>query len=241
MIYFSKINNINNLIKTEINNKNSIYKNNNIDNNNKNSIYKNNNIDNNNKDNNKNNNIDYNNKDNNKNNNIDYNNKDNNKNSIYKYKFTTNQPYFKQEVRDILNTSGWTKSYNFIETDKNNYDIGIGLRSREYMKKNSGLVEYDINGNKIYLSRTYISTPREIEIDEDNWNYGVAISKLSIPEYRKYVINHEIGHAIGYDHRKCYNNEKCPIMYQMTKGIPNNSIPSYNVVYDDINYERPLL
>jgi hypothetical protein len=161
--------------------------------------------------------------------------------NIYKYKFTTNQPYFKKEVRDILNSSGWNKKYNFIETDKNNYDIGIGLRSREYMKKTSGLVEYDINGNKIYLSRTYISTPREIEIDEDNWNYGVTISKLNIPEYRKYVINHEIGHAIGYDHRECNNNEKCPIMYQMTKGVPDNSIPSYDVTINDINYVRMLL
>ena len=161
--------------------------------------------------------------------------------NIYKYKFTTNQPYFKKEVREILNSSGWNKKYNFIETDNNNYDIGIGLRSREYMKKTNGLVEYDINGNKIYLSRTYISTPREIEIDEDNWNYGVSISKLTIPEYRKYVINHEIGHAIGYDHRKCNNNEKCPIMYQMTKGIPYNSIPSYVVTINDINSVRTLL
>jgi hypothetical protein len=170
----------------------------------------------------------------------------------YKYKFTTQQPLFKNEVRNIINNSGWNNKYSFIETDSNKYDIGIGLKSREYMEKTNSRKEYDINENRIYLSRTWIKYPsflkrsdnpdaREIEIDENNWNYGVKQSGLSIPNYKKYVINHEIGHAIGYDHKKCYSNQNCPIMYQMTKGVPNNSIPSYNVNEKDINDIRSLL
>ena len=170
----------------------------------------------------------------------------------YTYKFTTNQSDFRNDVRNIINNSGWNKLFNFKETSDNNYDIGIGLKSRKYMDETNTFNDYDENGNKIYLSRTWIRVPphlkksiksnsREIEIDENNWYYGVKKSNLSINDYKKYVINHEVGHAIGYDHRKCKIGEKCPIMYQMTKGVPEKSIPSYDVIYEDINYERPLL
>lgn len=174
-----------------------------------------------------------------------------NNQNTYTYKFTTKQSDFKNDVRNIINNSGWNNKFNFKETIDNNYDIGIGLKSRDYMDKTNTFNEYDDDGNKIYFSRTWIKVPshlkqsikpnvKEIEIDENNWYNGVKRSNLTRDEYKKYIINHEVGHAIGYDHRPCKKREKCPIMYQMTKGLPKKSSPSYEVNNNDINYVRTL-
>ena len=45
--------------------------------------------------------------------------------------------------------------------------------------------------------------------------------------YRRYVILHEVGHAIGYDHSECDEKNsikgKCPIMFPITKGAPDGT------------------
>lgn len=57
-----------------------------------------------------------------------------------------------------------------------------------------------------------------ILLNYTNWNTG-GKSNMDIDRYRRYVINHEVGHAIGRQHRKC-PGDKCiaPVMMQMTKG-----------------------
>jgi predicted Zn-dependent protease len=135
------------------------------------------------------------------------------------------------EVQSIISNSGWNKKYNLIRTyDKSRADIILNITPRHEMIKTHP--PEIVNGEPIYFSYTlYTSHPKIIHIDEDNWKFGVRRSGLSLEKYREYVINHEIGHALGYDHVLC-RDKKCSVMYQSTRGCPNEC--GYSVELKDL-------
>jgi hypothetical protein len=62
---------------------------------------------------------------------------------------------------------------------------------------------------------------REVFINEQRWlrHYADDHSDLELPAYRMYVIQHEVGHALGFDHDTCKGKgEKAPVMLQQTLG-----------------------
>ena len=130
---------------------------------------------------------------------------------------------FRNEVNNILNhPKGWT--YLGYKFNYDNKGIPIRLVSKEYIEKNIG------NGELSYFD----SRPQSygIYINYNNW-MGNSKSSLPIERYRHYVINHEMGHALGYDHVKCCGpGNKGSVMMQMSKG-PNH-------IYPCIENEFPL-
>jgi ssRNA-specific RNase YbeY (16S rRNA maturation enzyme) len=142
---------------------------------------------------------------------------------------------FVSSVVNIIKSSNWNKTFNLINTkDKNEADIYINLSERSELDKwndKIGNVDSEIDSPKYYkdgkLIRYSVTTQSpdikpEVFIDAGNWLNGVKESGLSLDKYKRYVINHELGHALGYDHNTC--NEKnlvngvCPVMHQSTVG-----------------------
>ena len=59
-------------------------------------------------------------------------------------------------------------------------------------------------------------------INSMRWRRGAASYgwEKALDRYRKYLINHEVGHALGHDHRRCpRRGVLAPVMMQQTKGL----------------------
>lgn len=52
------------------------------------------------------------------------------------------------------------------------------------------------------------------------WLRGADAYAGRLPEYRQYVVNHEVGHTLGHGHAGCGGaGEPAPVMMQQTKGV----------------------
>ena len=52
------------------------------------------------------------------------------------------------------------------------------------------------------------------------WKRGADAYGNDLKAYRIYMINHEVGHALGHGHATCPGSgAKAPVMMQQTKGI----------------------
>jgi hypothetical protein len=61
---------------------------------------------------------------------------------------------------------------------------------------------------------------REVWINEDRWFRHIPDeSQLPLAAYRAYVLQHELGHALGKQHAKCTPPGPVPVMVQQTVGI----------------------
>lgn len=60
---------------------------------------------------------------------------------------------------------------------------------------------------------------RRAMINLTRWNEGAAGFNAPLWAYRSYVLNHEVGHGLGYGHRTCPGAGRlAPVMMQQTKG-----------------------
>ena len=68
---------------------------------------------------------------------------------------------------------------------------------------------------------------KEIWLNANRWMHGAAPSKLPLERYRQYMVSHEMGHSLGYEHVQCTSGP-APVMMQQTLGIgkcsPNTAI-----------------
>jgi hypothetical protein len=121
----------------------------------------------------------------------------------------------------INDPDGWKKmGYSFKNIENaDKARLHIRLVSPETLKKercDSNLSCAELNG-------------KNVMINYFRWMNGSKESKLNLSNYRQYVISHEVGHGLGYDHKKCEGEGKpAPIMMQQTLGIgacvPNTKV-----------------
>ena len=119
----------------------------------------------------------------------------------------------------LADPDGWEAHGYHFELVSNAPDVEIRLVSPENITKVCGLPSNlscaELNGKHLYLNAK-------------RWLYGSAKSGQSLEGYRQYVVSHEMGHILGYDHVKCPGSGPAPIMVQQTLGIgqctPNTKI-----------------
>lgn len=129
---------------------------------------------------------------------------------------------FRNKVEYILkHPKGWEHIDSTIQFKILDHQPFIKMKSKNKIpiRLSTNKTIVDVCGFSGKLSCCDMNT-KQCWINEYRWKHGSAKSGLPLTKYRNYVINHEVGHALGRLHSKCPCKDcPAPIMMQQTKGI----------------------
>ena len=121
----------------------------------------------------------------------------------------------------LFDSKGWlSKGYTFEEVnDEKLADSKVLFKSTDFINKKYHFANYLQNLSITDSSEDLI----KIYFNQNNWDGPPSTfvsEKDRLSNYRAYLIQHEFGHAIGYDHPKVpkeKNMKNCDPMLQQTK------------------------
>ena len=131
----------------------------------------------------------------------------------------------------LANPKSWTHNpqFAFTRVDAGSGippDFRVSLTSPMTIRDGCG---YDIQLEASCYNPAFQGQPR-VFINEARWVRGAVPFQGDIGSYRQYVINHEVGHAIGYQrHEQCANEgDLAPIMMQQTFSTNNDDAARFD-------------
>lgn len=121
----------------------------------------------------------------------------------------------------LADPRGWIhdERFGFRRIDEGNPDFRVSLTAAKTVREICG---YEIELESSCFNPNF----HRVVINDARWIRGAKTFRGDIGSYRQYVLNHEIGHAVGYaEHRPCHEDGAlAPIMMQQTFGLRNKDI-----------------
>lgn len=118
----------------------------------------------------------------------------------------------------LADPRGWTASGDvaFRRVDVEEPDVRIRLTATETARAICGFdLPYDTSCH--IRGVVYVSAPR--------WFRGAQSFAGDLEGYRKYLVNHEIGHFLGHGHESCpADGAPAPVMMQQTFSVSNDKL-----------------
>lgn len=122
---------------------------------------------------------------------------------------------FADTVTAILTDDrGWSsaESVRFARVDDDTFDFRLILASPD---TTNALCYPAATGGK-YSCRNQ----EKVVLNLMRWNTGAEDFGADMDAYRRYLVNHEVGHFLGKGHRSCPGpGQIAPVMMQQTKGV----------------------
>jgi hypothetical protein len=116
--------------------------------------------------------------------------------------------------KTLTDKRGWQALFpvNFERTDKADVDLRIIVATPDYTDKLCLPLE---TGGEVSCR-----VDDRVVLNAKRWMYAVPAYAGQVDLYRSYLVNHEVGHALGHGHSTCTEpNTPAPVMMQQTKGL----------------------
>jgi len=123
--------------------------------------------------------------------------------------------------KTLADPKSWTRDarFAFRRVDRGSPTFRVSLSSPRSARRACGFgVGIDMSCFNQDLGR--------VVLDEARWVRGAAAFQGDVGSYRQYMINHEVGHAIGYHQQQPCRTDggPAPVMMRQTFGVSDNDI-----------------
>jgi hypothetical protein len=140
--------------------------------------------------------------------------------------FGGDEAFARMVSETLSNPKSWTHNPQFAftridEASGQQPDFRVSLTSPLTVREGCG---YDIPLESSCYNPAYLGDQSRVFVNEARWVRGAVPFQGDIGSYRQYLINHEVGHAIGYQkHEPCgENGALAPVMMQQTFSTNND-------------------
>jgi Protein of unknown function (DUF3152) len=139
-------------------------------------------------------------------------------------------------TQTLGNPKSWIHNPQFafvrIDGSKTKPDFRVSLTSPMTVREGCG---YEIELEASCYNPSYNAAPggvpeQRVFVNDARWVRGAVPFQGDVGSYRQYLINHEVGHAIGYQHHEpCeQTGTLAPVMMQQTFSTANNDAAKFD-------------